>query len=166
MKKVFFTIIGALLFSTSVFAADLKIGVLDLQKVLASAPQVEAMKAKLKSQFDPKGKELESLQNTLKADVAKYQKNEAVMKDQDRKGMQEKIMGEQKQLQEKQGSFQQSLVAAQNQAMQTILKQVQDIVSNIATKDKYDLILLKAALGYSKDNMEITNQVIDAMKKA
>ena len=70
MKKMLLLILSTiLLFSFSIaFAADLKIGVLDVQKTLRSIPQVKKMQAQLKRRFTPQQTQITALQKQLKAD--------------------------------------------------------------------------------------------------
>lgn len=163
MRKLVFCL--SLLLATSVWAADNKIAVVDVQKVLATAPQVAAIKTKLQNQFDPQSKAITELQKQLQADVEKYTKDNAVMKDKEKKDLQDKVTTEQKKVRDLEVSFQQNLVNAQNQAMQTILKQIQDTAEDIAKKQKYDLVLVKGAVLYSDATLDITDQVVTALKK-
>jgi len=163
MKKLVF-FLGVLL-ASSVWAADSKIAIVDVQKVLADAPQVSAVKTKLQNQFEPQNKEIAGMQKQLQTDIEKYTKDNAVMKDKEKKDLQDKITDEQKKLREKEVGFQQNLVNAQNQAMQGILKQIQDAAEAIAKKQQYDMIVVKGAVLYNNASLDITDQVITALKK-
>ena len=162
MKKLI--CILSLLFVSSVWA-DNKVGVVDIQKVLATAPQVAAAKTKLQNQFDPQSKEIATLQKQLQGDIEKYTKDSAVMKEKEKKDLQDKVTAEQKKLRDLEVGFQQNLVNAQNQSMQDILKQIQDTVEGIAKKQKYDLVLVKGAVLYNNSDFDITEPVITALKK-
>jgi len=164
MKKLVFVL--SLLFATGILASEHQtMAVVDVQKVLATAPQVEAIKTKLRNQFDPQNKEIAEMQKQLQSDVEKYSKDSAVMKDKEKKDLQDKVASEQQKLRDKEVSFQQNLVNAQNQSMQTILKQVQDTAESIAKKEKYDLVLVKGAVLYNNSELDITDKVIAALKK-
>lgn len=145
-------------------AADLKVGVVDLKKVLAEAPQVSTMRTKLQNQFDPQNKELIALQKEMQANMDKYNKDSSVMKDQEKKVLQDKIMSQQSQLRDKQAEFQKSLLAAEDQSMQSISKLIQDVVDSLAKEQGYDLILAKGAVAYSNPSFDITDKIIKAIK--
>lgn len=145
-------------------AADIKVGVVDLKKVLAEAPQVSAMRTKLQNQFDPQNKELIALQKEMQTNMDKYNKDSSVMKDQEKKVLQDKIMSQQSQLRDKQAAFQKSLLAAEDQSMQSISKLIQDVVDSLAKEQGYDLILAKGAVAYSNPSFDITDKVIKAIK--
>jgi len=163
MRKL--VVLLGLFLASCAFASDGKVAVVDVQKVLADAPQVASVKTKLQNQFDPQSKEIANMQKQLQADVEKYSKDSAVMKDKEKKDLQDKIADNQKKLRDKEVSFQQDLVNAQNQAMQGILKQIQDAAENIAKKQQYDMVLVKGAVLYNNAALDITDKVIASLKK-
>lgn len=148
------------------FAADLKVGVIDVQKILTTAPQVIAMRTKLQNQFEPREKEIDVAKKGLEANIEKYKKDSAVMNDKQKKDMQDQITTQQKKLHDMEVGFQQNVIAAQNQSMQTISKQIQDVVDKIAKDQKIDLILIKGAIAYSNPDFDLTQKVIDSLKKS
>lgn len=165
MKKLLLAVAaGALLVSGSVFA-DVKIAVVDLGKVLADSPQVSTAKSELKKKFDPREKAIVDAQKKLQADVKKYEKENVTMKEADIKKAQQKLMDQQKKLQDMQTSFQKDLMEAQNKSMQTILKQVEEVLNKLAAAEKYDLILTKMSAAYSNPKFDVTDQVLSQMKK-
>jgi outer membrane protein len=165
MKKLFCLVLTTVLIGfSSLGFADMKIGVLDLNKVLMNSPQVKSMQVNLKKQFDPRGQELLNLQKALQGDLDKYNKISSTLKGDGLKQEQQKILDEQKKLQDSRNVFQRDLITAQNQAMQTILKQVETVVNRIAANQKFDLIVTKISLAYNDPKLEITDQVIAALK--
>jgi len=166
MKKMLLLILSTiLLFSFSVaFAADLKVGVLDVQKTLQSIPQVEKMQAQLKKRFTPQQAQITKLQNQLKADFDKFNREHDVMKDKDKKAMQKTILANQEKLHNLQMNFQQQLMEAQKKAMQSILNDIENVVDGIAADQKLNIVLTKANVAYNDSDMDITDQVIKALK--
>lgn len=167
MKKILLFISAlAMIASISIAsAANLKVGVLDVQKVMQQIPQVTAMQKKLKKQFSPQTKKITTTQNQLRADLTKFNKNRLVMKDSDKKALKKKIIKGQDDLRNLQINFQQQLMAAQRKAMQSILNDVEGAVNSIAKSENLDLVLTKASIAYNDDNMDITNQVVKKLKK-
>lgn len=164
MRKLLIATAISALFCVNAAFADIKVGVIDLQKVLTSAPQVTAARAQLKSQFDPRNKQIVDERKFLQTDIEKYSKDNAVMKDQERKDLQGKITDEQKKLRDNEADFQQKFMAAQDKSMQEVTKQIQDVVDKIAKDQKYDLILAKGATAYNNPSYDITDQIITALK--
>ncbi len=67
MKKILITMcsLAVFCFGSSIFA-EVKIGVLDLNKVMQNSPQVSATQAELKKQFEPRSKEIMAKQEDIK----------------------------------------------------------------------------------------------------
>lgn len=166
MKKIVLLVLSiGLLLGFSIARADnLKVGVLDVQKVMQNSPQVSAMQAKLKKQFAPQEKKITTAQKQLKADFGKYNRNKAVMKDADKKTLQKKILAEQSSLRDLQVKFQQQLIAAQRESMQSILKDIEDAVNDVAKDQKLDLVLTKASVAYNNPDLDVTDKVIKKLK--
>jgi outer membrane protein len=166
MKKILLLISSTiLLFSVSiVFAADLKVGVLDVEKVLQSIPQVKKMQTQLKERFTPQQKQITKLQDQLKVDFDKFNREHDVMKDKDKKAMQNSILAQQEKLHNLQINFQQQLMEAQKKAMQSILNDIERAVDGIAADQKLNIVLTKANVAYNDSNMDITDQVIKVLK--
>ena len=70
--------------SSNVAAADYKIGVVQAVRVLESAPQADAAKKKLESEFAGKEKSLVSKQKELKALEDRAPKDSAIMSESER----------------------------------------------------------------------------------
>jgi outer membrane protein len=165
MKKLYTILCFVLLMGfATVGLAEMKIGVLDLNKVLANAPQVKAMRDNLKNQFDPQGKEIASLRDALKQEVDNYNQTNASLTPAKRKEVQLKILDENKQLQAKQFSFQRDLIATQNNLMRPILQKINDVTANIAHQQKFNLIMVKTSMAYNDADLEITDQVLAEIK--
>ena len=166
MKKLFVGVasVALLLFGSLAFA-DMKIGDLDVSKVVASAPQLDTAKEKLKKQFEPREKAITAAQKQLRSDVEDFKKNSPTMKEEDSKAAQQKMLDEQKKLQDMQVSFQNDLGTAQTDAMHDILKNIETVVNKIAIDQKFDLILSKTSIAYNNASLDVTDEVIKAIKK-
>lgn len=166
MKKLVLTIasLTLCLIMHSAFAADMKIGVIDVNKILADSSQVTDAKNKLKSQFEPREQAIKDAQKKLRSDIEDYNKNSPTMKAAASKTAQQNIMEEQKKLQDLEASFQTDFTTAQNQAMDAILKSIQDAAAKVAASEHYDLIITKMSAAYSSSAMDITGKVSSAMK--
>jgi outer membrane protein len=168
MKKILLFISAlAMLVSLNIASAanNLKIGVVDVQKMMKQIPQVTAMQKQLQNKFGPQTKKITAMQKQLRADLAKFNKNRSVMKDKDVQAMQKKIISEQDKLRALQVDFQQKAMAAQRKAMQSILDDVEVAVKKVANAQNLNLVLTKASIAYNDDDMDITDKVVKELKK-
>lgn len=166
MKKVIGTIVAStLLLSVSAFAS-IKVGIIDLPQILQHSPQVQAINTKLKEQFKPQQEKIVAAQDNIRAEAQKLAPNKEVkMDDAAKKAIQGKIMADQKKLQEMVVSFQQTVGKAQETAMKSFMDQVDAAVKTVAQKDNLDLVLLKPAVVYASDTVDVTKQVLTALPK-
>lgn len=166
MKKVtkVCSVLFILVFINIAFAG-VKIGVVDLNKVLLDIPQTKNVQADLKKQFEQRGQALSNSQNVLQGDMAQYNENKTTMTQNEVRKAQQKIITEGKNIRQARASLQHDFVVARGKLLQPILKQIDGVVRDIATAQRIDLIITKISLGYASPKLEITDQVIATMGK-
>lgn len=159
LRIVSLVVLSMLLFPQMVSAADMKVGVLDFRQLVAESKEVKNARKELEAKFKPKQEEIITLQNALKADMEKFQRDGAVMTEAQKKTLQEKVLTAREDLNSKARDYEQALNQAQNQTMQTFFEKVKKVVDEIAKKEKFDLILQKEGTPYARSSMDITNKV-------
>ena len=151
-----------LFFATnSLFAANVaKIGVIDLQKILATSTSGKAIQAQLKSQKDKmesdlkkKGSEIEKISKRLERESMVMSKE---MREEKEREQRIKI-NDFKTLQKK---FRSDLQKIEGQLMNQLQKDIKGIVDAIGKKKGYLLIINKYNVIYSPDSIDITNDLI------
>lgn len=166
MKKIAL-FVGAILilsFSLLVFA-EVKVGVVDVNRVLANVQQIKNIQTDLKKLFDPRGQEIVNLQKSFRVDVERYRQNNTKLQGEDLRKEQQKLIDENNKLRDAQLGFRRDLVAAQNQALHPVLTQIEGIIKKIAQEQKFDLIVTRISTAYNNSQLEITDQVIAEMGK-
>jgi outer membrane protein len=166
MKKTLIAVSAAfgLLLGSTAFA-ELKIGVINVNKIFLESPQVAAAKADFKKKFEGREKEITNAQKDFQKTIEAFSKNSPTMKADVQKVEQQKIMDQQKKLQEMQMKFQNDANNAQEDALKDFSKKMETVVSKVAKEKGLDLVVAKASLAYNKDELEITNDVLKQMKK-
>lgn len=165
MKKVVTLLAALLLISTSVYAAEIpKVGVIDLPQIMQTSPQVAAINKKLQSQFEPEQQKIMQAQTALRAQADKLAPGNKLA-DADRKALEKKIADDQKNLQAMVVKFQETVAQAQTQAMKQFMDQINGIVKNIAQKQSLTMVLLKPAVVYANETVDITGQVLSELPK-
>ena len=141
-----------------------KTAIVDIQRILQNAAQVNAMKEKLKAEFSPRQTQLVSAQNTLKTDIDKLQAEHASMDKKALESLQRQIQAEQTDIQNKQAAFQKDLFAAQDKALESLLDQVKRIIEGVAKQKNLALVLVSNSVAYVQDKVDITPDVLRLMK--
>lgn len=163
MKKMT-ALVAAACAAWSIGASADGIGVVDMKTVFTTSPKVKSIKANLTKQFDPEKAKIEKMGNALQADIAKYQKNKAVMSQADMKKAQDSITAEESNFRDAQTKFQQDVFNAQNKSLETFMTDVKAAVKVVADKQKLDLVIPNNDVLYSKGDKDITKDVLANLK--
>lgn len=169
MRKSILSLVAAsaLLFaSVSASAENLKVGVVDMQQILQKSSQIAAVNEQLIKQFKPRQDKIIASQKALQDEANKLNKDGAVMTPADRNKLQDKIIKDRADLQGAAGTFQRDVTNAQNQAMQTFMGQFNKVVAGVAKDGNFDLILQRSAVPYVKENLDVTQLILDKLNKS
>jgi outer membrane protein len=166
MKKLALTLatVAALTSVSTLSAATLKVGVINLQKILAAAPQAKKAEAKFKDEFAPREAKLKASAQTFQQAAQTFERNASVMSDKQKQAETKKLTDERAQLQQTQTQFSHDAQAAQAAMMKEVFAGVKTSVNKVAVKNGYDLVLQSTTVAYFKDKFDMTQQVIDALK--
>lgn len=154
----------ALLFAvSSVQAAEtLKIGIFDLQRVIASSKTIDDYRQKLKKDTETKNSIFSNKQNAARQIDEKLQKEGSRLSDTERRSLQEKLQKEMTELQRMKEDMEIDLKKADRELTEKSLKRINEIIDQIYDKENYSLIFEKSAAGVIKfrNTMDITDKVI------
>lgn len=152
--------------SSASFAA-LNVGTVDLTQLLQTAPQIVAMSDSLKKEFAPAQQNIMTAQKNLQAEMQSLSQaaNTKMTADQQTQ-LKNKIMADQKNLQQMVVTYQQNVSTAQQKALNTFMGEVSAAAKTIATKDKLDVVLLKPTVIYSANTTDITSQILATLPKS
>ena len=163
MKKMI-TILSLLIMAPT-FAV--KMGKVDVQKVLVTIKESGKVRDKLKKEFEKKQNEIRKEEETLVKERKNFEKQALVMNDaaKAKKGqaLQQKFMVLQKKMQKYQGEMQQ----LEQKYKQPILRKIRTIVEKISKSKNLDFTYESGTtpLLYAKGVLDITPDVIKAYDK-
>jgi len=169
MKRVL-AFVGSLLLigATQVFAADTStsmssggpaIAVVNVQQLFQQSPKIADLNKQLQNKFKTRQDKLMTAQKDLQSELDKFKKESPTMNQKDKDAFQSKINQDQQSLSKDATTFQQDLSKEQNKVMKGVLTQLNDIISGIAKKNNYQLVLDSQAVIYASDSADITKQV-------
>lgn len=152
--------------SSASFAA-LNVGTVDLTQLLQTAPQIVSMSDSLKKEFAPAQQNIMTAQKNLQAEMQSLSQaaNTKMTADQQTQ-LKNKIMADQKNLQQMVVTYQQNVSTAQQKALNTFMGEVSAAAKTIATKDNLDVVLLKPTVIYSANTTDITSQILADLPKS
>jgi len=162
--------VGALLVAMStpcaVFAKELKVGMVDYRRIMATSDEAKAAMEKMQKEFKPKQEKLIALEKSLKEKSEKLQRNAAIMSDVEKSKLEREVVSAQRDMQRLQEEFREDTIARQQEETQKLFEKVSSVVKTLAEKENYDLILHQDVNIYAADHINITEKVIKEMKSA
>ncbi|MFW5487416.1 MAG: OmpH family outer membrane protein [Desulfovibrio sp.] len=169
MKKC--TLFVALLvfaFASMAHAKDVKIAVLNMQKIIeTSEPGKQAMQ-ELKAKFSQVQKDLEAQKNKIEGMRDELQKQSLVLSQEAKQSKEFEMRRMVRDFQDSYQNYQRKMGLEQKKISEPILKALVDVVKAYATKNGYTLVIDKnnSGLLYTADSVEKTNEVIVELNNA
>jgi outer membrane protein len=144
-------------------AAGLRIAVVNYSELLQQSPQAKAAVAKLRAEFAPKQRTLQSEANELKVREDTLKKNEATMTQDQRDQAQLDLRERYQDLARKQSEIQDDVNTRRNELMSQLQRTLVQVVQNYAKQQRYDLVLADGVI-YSDAGLDITPAILSALK--
>lgn len=159
MKKIFASVLGlGLLACTSLQAAELKVGIVDVERLLReSKPAMEA-EAKIQNAFAGREKQIKGLITQFKNAQTTYQRDAGSLSIQLRQQREQELSQMQLNLQQQQQAFSSDLNTRKNEELAVVMEQANRAIQRISNEENFDLILQEAV--YRNPKLDITEKVI------
>lgn len=151
-------------FAAPVSAAELKVGVVHVQKLVAESPQAQQIQEKLQQEFAPRERELMAQQNELKGLQEKFQRDAQVMSESERSNMERRIRDLGRDLQFRVQSLREDAQTRQQEEMGKLQRELGQAVEAFAKAEGYDLILTDG-VAFRKETLDVTDQVLKRINK-
>lgn len=163
MKKIAVMVSAFALFALSfgsAMASELKVGVINIQKIMQQSQEIHAISKRLQGEFKGRQEKIVALQKTLKSDMNRLKRDEAIMSQADKSSLQEKIVRNKREFDRMQQDFQQDANMAQSKAMQKFFAKLGKKINEYAKANHYDLILRNDAVPFSSANVDVTKDIL------
>jgi outer membrane protein len=142
-------------------AQDLKIGVVNSDRILRDSTPARAAMQKLEVEFSKRDKDLQEIGARLKTSAERFEKDAPVMTETDRSRRQRELAEMDREFQRKQREFREDFNQRRNEELQALLERTNRIIRQMAEQEKYDLILQEAV--YFNPRIDITEKVLKAL---
>lgn len=166
--KVLATSLMILVFaSANVMAASSpKIAYVSVEKILTEAPQVQAVNDSMLERFGGRKTELQEMEKEINEMQENYKRNELVMTEDKLNELKNNVIARIQEFKQKEAVLQQEVATVRNQELAVLQQSVRSIIEDIAKAEKYDLILTSEGVAYANEKLDISNKVLERMKKA
>ncbi len=145
--------------------AELRIGVVDLQKIMQTSEEVKILREKLEKEFKPRQNKLVAMEASVKKDIDNGTRDAAVMGAKEKDELKKKIEANRESLAKEGEEYQKALMEAQNAGMESLYSKMHAAIASVAESEKFTIILQKDATPYSEASLDITEKVLAQMDK-
>jgi outer membrane protein len=147
----------------SATAADLKIGFINMVKLMQEAPQAKAASARLEKEFGPRQKKLESDAKAFDKKAKDFERDRGMMSPDTAERTERALVSEQRQIKLQETTLKEDFNIRRRAEMEKVQKHIRDAIKKIGEKEKFDLILYEGA-AFTSDRIDITNQLLSELR--
>lgn len=155
----------AVFLSVTAYAAEVKIGFVDLQRVLSESKRGQEAKAKIEARGSELDKQFQQMQKEVQSLKEEIEKKGKLLSANVLKEKQKEYEQKLKQLETFVQNSRQELQEMEREAVAQILKDAEKVISDIGKKEGYTLILEKqrSFILFAPDEIDLTDRVIKAL---
>lgn len=167
MKFLVHTLVSASLalgVAAAAQAQEIKIGYVNLDRVLRDAGPAKAAQSKLEAEFSRREKDLTEVAQRLKSASDRFEKDAPTLSEAERSRRQRDLVEQDREFQRKRREFQEDLNQRKNEELAGVLDRANRVVKQIFDQDKYDLIVQEAV--FAGPRVDITDKVIKALNSS
>jgi outer membrane protein len=142
------------------FAAEVKIGVIDTQKIMMQSAKITKMRTDFTKEFEAKRQELIKRQSAAQALEAELTTKGSTMTDQIRRDKTETLRKEARDLTRLKEEIEAEIQTKDTELGRKFLKAIKDVALEYLKKEKLSIILEKGSLVASDESIDVTEQII------
>lgn len=138
--------------------AELKIGFVNVARVLEKAPQAEKAKKRLEKEFSPRDKHLISQSKEIKKLEEKLSRDASVMGESERRKLERDIIAKKREGKRSQQEFSEDFNMRRNEELGKLQRRILEAIRALAKDENFDLLLTDGVI-YASKQIDVTEQV-------
>ena len=163
MKYKFLVFATLFLASLSVYA-ELKVGFVQVDKILQEAPQTIESNKKLEKEFSSRTDKLKADVKALKERESSFSKDALTMKDSER-GTKEKSLSQLRvDVQRIERELREDINIRRNEELGGLQEQINKAVTSVSKAEGFDLVLYNG-VAYASEKIDITDKILKSLGK-
>ena len=162
VKKFIFT--GLMIFAISAGAAELKVGYVQVDKILQEAPQTIESGKKLEREFSPRSQELERMSKQIKDLEAALDKEGLTISESERRNKERDVQNIKIEFQRKQRELREDINLRKNEELGSLQDRINKAVQSVSEAEGYDLVVY-SGVAYASKKIDITDKVLKLLGK-
>ncbi len=165
LKKYWRWSLLALAFAASGAAAELKIGVLDVQQALLASEEAQQFMEKAKSELKNDEDQVKKLEDDLRSMQEKMDKDADVMSPAEKQKRQSELENKQMDYRFQVNKLQKEVKDRQQELMQQMGPKLQAAIKDVVDSGNYDMVLQRGDLIYAGEKFSITRKVTEKLNE-
>ncbi len=162
IKNICFTIL--VLASTCLNAAELKVGYVQVDKILQEAPQTAESSKKLEKEFGPRSQELDRMQKQIRDLESALDKDSVTMSETDKRNKERDVSNLKIEFQRKQRELREDINIRKNEELGALQDRINKAVQTVSEAEGYDLVVY-SGVAYASKKIDITDKVLKSLGK-
>jgi len=163
LKYKFLAVATLFLSSLSAYA-DLKVGYVEVQKILQEAPQTIEINKKLEKEFNVRSDKLKTDIKTLNDRQTAFNKDSLTMKDSEKESKAKGLDQLRIDIQRKDRELKEDFNIRKNEELAALQDQVNKAVTSVAKAEGYDLVVYNG-VAYANEKIDITDKILKSLGK-
>lgn len=155
---------GFLAFVSNAGAAELKVGYVQVERILQEAPQTSESGKRLEKEFAPRTQELDRLQKQIKDIETALDKDSLTMSETDRKNKERDVANLKIDFQRKQRELREDINLRKNEELGALQDRINKAVTAVSEAEGYDLVVY-GGVAYASKKIDITDKVLKSLGK-
>lgn len=156
--------LGLMLISGSALAQDIRIGFVNIGRLLNESPQAAQSMEALQEEFAPRQREIIAMQNEFKEKQTRRERDIEVMGPEERRNAERDLRKEERDLTRTQQEFTEDINLRRNEELGKLQRELLSQVQIFAGKENYDLVLSSEGVLFASQAIDITEQVLSGLK--
>jgi outer membrane protein len=151
--------------TSSVWAQEIKVGVVNFARLLEEAPQSQASQRVLTEEFSPRERDIRSQEQQLKQIEERLSQGEGFMGEEERQQLEREARDLQRELNRSKSEFNEDLSLRRNEELGKLQRMLIGEVQRYGRDQNYDILISEAAgVVYASTAVDITDSILEVLK--
>ncbi len=151
-------------FAMSAQSADLKVGYVQVDKILQDAPQTAESGKKLEKEFSPRSQELDRMAKQIKDLETILDKEGLTLSESERRTKERDAQNIKIEFQRKQRELREDINLRKNEELGSLQDRINKAVQSVSEAEGYDLVVY-SGVAYASKKIDITDKVLKMLGK-
>lgn len=161
--SIILLLLASMLSFQAVLAKELKVGVVDIARVLEQSPQAAIARKKLQDEFSPREKKLVAEQKKIHKLEEQLVRDGAIMSESERTRLEREVVSKKRDAKRNQDVFREDLNFKRSEILESLQRNLIATIQKYAKDNGYDILLAEGVI-YASDSINITDEILAKLK--